>query len=163
MTPRWERAPAPPHMDGALLMDAVLRPHRSLSAAAFKLMLIVVIVINAVVAAVFLAQGAFPVAGFLGLDVLALWIAFRVNYRAAQREEHVRVSRDHVHVASIDPKGQTTHWVLNPLWARVGSDGRGVLIRAGRDQMRVGTFMGPNECASFASALSGALRKARGG
>ena len=47
--------------------------------------LIWVILVNAGFAVFFLAQGAFPVAGFLGLDVLALWLAFHFNYRAARR------------------------------------------------------------------------------
>lgn len=159
----WERTPEPPHLNGVLFMDAVLRPHRSLSLAAFKLMLIVVIAVNAIVAGVFIAHGAFPVAGFLGLDVLALWLAFRWNYRAARREEHVRVSAEQVHVAAIDAKGRAQHWVLNPLWARVGRDGRGVLIRAGADQMRVGAFLSPKECDSFAAALGNALWRAKRG
>jgi len=88
MTPRWERAPAPPHFEAdALFMDAVLRPHRSLSLAAFKLLFGVFIAMNLAVAAFFLAQGAFPVAGFLGLDVLAVWLAFRWSYRGARRVE----------------------------------------------------------------------------
>jgi uncharacterized membrane protein len=150
-------------MSGELTMNAVLRPHRSLSLTAFKLMLAVVIVVNLVIASVFIAQGAFPVAGFLGLDVLALWLAFRWNYRDAQREEHVRVSSEQVHVASIDPDGYAQHWVVNPLWARVACDGRGVLIRAGGDQMRVGAFLSPKECGHFAEALNAALFRARRG
>ena len=150
-------------MNGALFMNAVLRPHRSLSLTAFKLMLIVVIVVNVVVAGVFMAQGAFPVAGFLGLDVLALWLAFRWNYRDARREEHVRICTGQVHIASIDPKGRAQHWVVNPLWARVTRDGPGVLIRAGGDQMRVGAFLSPKECDHFAAAVDAALFRARRG
>src|SRR5262245_59744521 len=114
MTPQWERNADAPAMEGAMFMDAVLRPHRSLILTAFKAMLIGVIVINGVVAAVFLAQGAFPVSGFLGLDVLALWIAFRVNYRAARAEERVRLAADKLHLERRDANGVTRHWVLNP-------------------------------------------------
>jgi uncharacterized membrane protein len=164
MTPRWERIAAPPSFEGAtLFMDAVLRPHRSLSLAAFRLMLIVVIAVNLVIAVVFVAQGAFPVAGFLGLDVLALWIAFRLNYRAARVEEHVRVSRDCVHVASIRADGGEAHWTLNPLWARVAREGQGVLIRVGAEQMRMGAFLPAAECDSFAAALQAALHRAKRG
>lgn len=162
MTPTWERAPAPPPVDGALFLDAELRPHRSLSLAAFKLMLIVVIVINLAVAIFFLAQGAFPVAGFLGLDVLALWLAFRINYRAARRVERVRVTRDQIYVSSSDAEGER-HWVVNPLWARVLREGAGVLIRAGKGQMRLGAFLSPKECESFAAALNSALYRAKRG
>src|SRR5215475_13862932 len=89
MTPRWERTQTPPPLEGKLYLDAVLRPHRSLSLQAFKLMLILVIAINVIVALVFLSHGAFPVAGFCGLDVMALWLAFRINYRAAKAEERI--------------------------------------------------------------------------
>lgn len=163
MKPKWERAPDPPFVDGPLLMDAVLRPHRSLSLKAFKSMLIVVIGVNVAVALFFWLQGAFPVAGFLGLDVLALWLAFRWNYRAAKVAEYVRIAPGQVHVAAVDRHGVATHWVLNPVWARVARDGRGVLIRDGEGQMRVGAFLSPKECESFASALDAALSRAKRG
>jgi uncharacterized membrane protein len=150
-------------MEGQLFMDAVLRPHRSLSQRAFKAMLIAVIVVNIAVAAVFVLQGAFPVAGFMGLDVLALWLAFRWNYRAAQRAEYVRVAPGKVHVAAVSRDGVAAHWVLNPVWASVTRDGRGVLIRDGAGQMRVGAFLSPKECDSFAAALDLALHRAKRG
>ena len=164
MTPQWERALGPPAMDGELYLDAELRPHRSLSLAAFRLMLIVVIVANLVAAIVFVANGAFPVAGFLGLDVLALWLAFRWNYRAAQIAEYVRVGAHRVHVASVGVKSEEVqHWVLNPVWARVLRDGKGVLIRSGGRQIRLGAFLAPKECESLAAALDLALHRARRG
>lgn len=162
MTPTWERAPGPPLADGAVYMDAELRPHRSLSGPAFKLMLGVVIAVNVAVAAFFWVQGAFPVAGFLGLDVLALWWAFRFNYRAAQRVERVRITRTHVYVWSCDRDGER-HWVLNPVWARVLREGAGVLIRSGKGQMRLGAFLSPKECEAFAVALDAALFRAKRG
>lgn len=165
MSPRWERTLSPPIFETrTLLMDAVLRPHRSLSGAAFKVLLAVVIVANAAAAAFFLAQGAFPVVGFLGLDVLALWLAFRWNYQAARCEERVRVAAGQVHVASVDPRGRATHWVLNPTWAQLTRDNsRGVLIRAGQGQIRLGAFLPPEECDSFAEALGLALWRAKRG
>jgi uncharacterized membrane protein len=163
MTPTWERSPEAPFLDGPLLMDAVLRPHRSLSAKAFKYMLIAVIAVNVVVALFFWAQGAFPVAGFLGLDVLALWLAFRINYRAGKAAEYVRIAPGKVHVAAVGKDGDAVHWVLNPVWARVARDGRGVLIREREGQMRLGAFLSPKECDSFAEALSLALHKAKRG
>jgi uncharacterized membrane protein len=150
-------------MDGQLFMDAVLRPHRSLSLRAFKLMLIAVIVVNVAVAVVFVSQGAFPVAGFMGLDVLALWLAFRWNYRAAQAAEYVRVAPGRVHVVAVDKDGAATHWVINPVWARVARDGRGVLVRDGAGQLRLGAFLSPKECATFAAALDAALWRAKRG
>lgn len=131
--------------------------------AAFKLMLGAAIVVNLAVAIFFVAKGAFPVVGFLGLDVLALWLAFRFNYRAAQRVERVVVAKHQVYVASSDPGAPTAHWVLNPVWARVLRDGAGVVVRSGQRQMRIGAFLSPKECETFAAALDGALYRAKRG
>jgi uncharacterized membrane protein len=163
MTLTWERTPVAPEIGAALYMDAVLSPHRSLSAGAFKIMLIGMIAANAAVATFFWVQGAFPVAGFLGLDVLALFLAFRLNYHAARRVERVRIAREKVHVSSVDASGAEKHWVLNPVWARVVREGAGVLIRAGRTQIRLGAFLSPEECAAFAQALDAALYRAKRG
>lgn len=145
-------------------MDEVLRPYRSLSAQAFRILLIVVIVMNVGVAAVFAARGAFPVAGFLGLDVAALWLAFHINYRAARACEHVRISAREVHVASISASGKAVHWVVNPLWAYVRREKRGgVVIRAGTGEMRLGAFLPPKQREAFAAALDVALYRAKRG
>lgn len=161
MTPRWERWPSEPPLEGKIYMDAVLRPHRSLSLSAFKVMLTALIFVNGAVALIFALRGAYPVAGFLGLDVSGLWLAFWLNYRAGRVVEHVRVASERVHVASVDAKGMPRHWALNPIWARVEREGAGVLIRAGGDAMRVGAFLSPKESDSFAAALDAALYRAK--
>src|SRR5262249_36314179 len=96
-----------------------------------------------------------------GLDVLALWLAFRFNYRAARREERVVVGKHAIYVASSDPGGGTLHWTLNPVWARVLIEGKGVLIRAGKTQMRLGAFLSPKECQTLAAALDAAVWRAK--
>ncbi len=162
MSPHWERTSAPP-VSAKLYMDAVLTPHRSLSRSAFKLMLALVIIVNAATAFFFIARGALPVAGFLGLDVLALWLAFRWNYRAARIEERVRIGPQHVHVSRTGLKGDVVHWIVSTLWARVEHDGAAVRIRSGGGAQRLGAFLSPPERKSFARALDAALWRARKG
>jgi uncharacterized membrane protein len=163
MPARWERLSFAPNFDGKLYMDAVLRPHRSLSAAAFRVMLAAVVVVNAVVAGVFWIGGAYPVAGFLGLDVLALWLAFRANYRAAAAEQRVQVARDCVYVFAKDSSGGEAHWALNPFWARVENDRAGVRVHAGGGFIQLGAFLAPSEREGFAAALGAALSRAKRG
>ncbi|MES1201011.1 MAG: DUF2244 domain-containing protein [Pseudomonadota bacterium] len=163
MGPHWERTREPPHEDAPLYLDLTLKPHRSLSLKAFKWMLIAVIAVNLAVSAYFIAHHALPVAGFLGLDVLALWWAFRVNYRAAKAEEQVRLGREHLHVARRDPKGAETHWVVSPMWAKVAQDSGGVTIRSAGGCVRVATFLAPAERARVARTLDDALWRAKRG
>lgn len=143
-------------------MDAVLTPHRSLSRLAFGLLMGVFIAMNVAVGAYFAARGAYPVLGFLGLDVVAVWLAFHLNYRAARQREHVQVAAEHLHLARISPT-RTDHWVVSPMWARAQADGAGVRIASAGRAQRVGAFLSRAEQIAFARALNEALGRARGG
>lgn len=142
-------------------MDAVLTPHRSLTLGAFRWLIFVFAGFNLAFAIVFVAHGAYPVVGFLGLDVLALWLAFHFNYRAAQRRERVCVAADQLYLTRATRKG-ADHWVVSPLWAKVRhDDAAGVRIMSGGKTMRVGAFLSPKEQSAFAKALDAALWRAR--
>jgi uncharacterized membrane protein len=160
MTPKWERVAAP-QAHGPVLMDAVLAPNRSLSMGAFRLVIGSFAFANLVLAAFFLAHGAYPVSGFLGLDVLALAWAFRVNYRSGRARERVRVAPASVQVTRHRPDTRETHWAVSPLWAHVLDDPRAVRISAGGSDVYVGGFLSPDERVTFAQALEQALAKAR--
>ncbi|MFZ2030238.1 MAG: DUF2244 domain-containing protein [Vitreimonas sp.] len=163
MTPRWERTQSPPPLEGKLYLDTTLRPHRSLSLTAFRLMMLVVIVANLVIGAFFLTRGAFPVTGFLGLDVLALWIAFRINYRAAKAEEHIVLTPLQMQVERRSPNSETSYFVLNPVWAKAREESVGVSIWSGGRALRVGAFLSPDERAELARQLDLALFRAKRG
>ncbi|MBS0385080.1 MAG: DUF2244 domain-containing protein [Proteobacteria bacterium] len=163
MTPRWERTQSPPPLEGKVYLDTVLRPHRSLSLKAFRLMLSAVIVVNMAIAAVFLSRGAFPVAGFAGLDVFALWLAFRVNYRAAKAEEHIVLTPLQMHVERTSPSGASSYYVLNPVWAKAREESVGVSIWSGGEALRVGAFLSPDERSELARRIDLALYLAKRG
>ena len=67
------------------IFSAVITPHRSLGGPGFWLLMAAVAGLSFVAGIVFLLLGAWPVFGFLGLDVLLVFWAFRANYRAAAR------------------------------------------------------------------------------
>lgn len=143
-------------------MDATLTPHRSLSKFAFRALMTFVIAMNVAVGTYFVSQGAYPVVGFLGLDVAAVWLAFHLNYRAARQAEHVRVGPDHVHLERRSPRG-VDHWVVSPLWARVSLGASAVRIASAGSALSVGAFLSPKERREFALALDAALFRARRG
>jgi uncharacterized membrane protein len=118
---------------------------------------------------VFLLLGAWPVFGFFGLDVLLLYWAFRINYRAAAAYEMVTVTPLELKVRRVSHRGKISEWVLNPLWVtldRVTHEEFGIerlfLVSRGR-RLAVANFLSPNEKASFAKALSGAIGEAKRG
>ena len=102
-------------------------------------------------------DGAWPVFGFFGLDVLLLYWAFRLNYRHAEAYEEVKVTCSRLTVRKVSHRGRVREWVLNPLWVRldkVAHEEFGIerlfLVSRGK-QLAIASFLGPDEKASFAA------------
>lgn len=147
---------------------ALLTPHRSLGRTGFLILMGTLTVGWLVTGAFFLAHGAWPVFGFFGLDVLLVYVAFRLNYRAARAREEVSVSRTNLDIRKVAPSGKAEQHRFNPFWARFAvarHDEIGITSMAVEGQGRsvpIGGFLNPVDRESFAKAFSGALAKAKG-
>jgi len=86
--------------------ETVVRPYRSLNLFGFRLLMGALIVVNAGFGAVMLARGAWPVTGFMGLDVLAVYIAFRFSYAQSAALERITIADQSLIVARVDPRGR---------------------------------------------------------
>jgi uncharacterized membrane protein len=73
--------------DEPTLFSAVLTPHRSLGRTGFVVLMCLIGGISFVAGLVFFIAGAWPVMGFFWLDVLLVYIAFKVSYRSAAAYE----------------------------------------------------------------------------
>ena len=152
-----------------VLFDAVLTPHRSLSRRGFLVLMIAPSAVSFTAGVFFFLAGAWPVVGFLGLDVLLVYIAFRINYRRAAAFEEVTVTPSALTVRKVSHNGRAREWSLNPLWARLEKDeyeeygiSRLFLVSHGK-QLTIASFLGPDEKAGFADALTRALGDAKRG
>jgi uncharacterized membrane protein len=145
-----------------VFLDAVLVPHRSLSRRGFNLFMLVLGSLSFVYGVVFIALGAWPVFGFLGLDVLLVWLAFRASYRSARQREHVRLVEESLTVERIDRRGGHRRWLFQPYWLRVifeeeDEDTNRLAIRSHGRTLALGTFLGPAQRREFAERLQQAL------
>lgn len=155
--------------DEPTLFSAVLTPHRSLGRTGFVVLMCLVGGISFVAGLIFFIAGAWPVMGFFGLDVLLIYIAFKVSYRTAAAYEQVTMTASTLTVRKVSHRGQVAEWTLNPVWVRLQREAneefgiqRLFLVSHGR-RLPVATFLGPAEKANFANALSAALGEARRG
>jgi uncharacterized membrane protein len=158
----------PSHMPGSDEFRAVLRPHRSLGPTGFLVLMSIISAVSFATGAVFYLMGAWPVLGFFGLDVVIIYIAFRLNYRAGRLHETVELNSSDLTVTRFHPSGRTERFVLNPYWVRVrlaeGKDGRTDLrLHLHGKELSFGRFLTDDERRDFAKALTGALIEARGG
>lgn len=148
---------------------ALLRPHRSLGRTGFLILMGALLAGWLATGIVFLAQGAWPVFGFFGLDVLLLYIAFRANYRAARLREEVSVSRTALDIRKFTPSGRMTSHRFNPFWTRFAvarHEMIGITAMAVEGQGKsvpIGAFLNPDDRESFAKAFAGALASAKAG
>ena len=151
------------------LFSALLTPHRSLNRTVFLLVMAFLSLISFAAGIAFLLMGAWPVFGFFGLDLLAIYIAFRINFRRANAREEISVTPSELRLRRISHRGQVMEWVLNPLWVQldqISHEEFGIerlyLVSRGR-RVSVGSFLGPEEKASFSKALRAGIAAARRG
>ncbi len=119
-----------------------------------------------VVGLTFLLNGAWPITGFLGLEIFALWLVFRLNFRQQCARTYVQVTADDVLVRKVDGWGRERRARLAAYFARVEYDDRAPgphalrLATSGR-AYALGEFLTPKERESFARRLNQALTDAR--
>ena len=75
------------------LFSALLTPHRSLNRTGFLVLMVFLSAVSFAAGLAFLLMGAWPVFGFFGLDVLAIYWAFRVNFLRARASEEIDPER----------------------------------------------------------------------
>lgn len=153
-------------MDARLHMDAVLTPTRSLSRTGLCVVLGVLAAFNILLAIMFLVIGAWPAPIFLGVDFLAVLLAFHLSYRQARRRERVQVSADEVRVVHEVGAQKRTVWRSPTAFTRVEVEAKGepevrVTLALSRRRLVVAGQVSPQERTDFADALEAAIRSAR--
>ena len=146
-------------------MDAVITPNRSLSPRGFLILIGGLVALNVVMAAFFFTIGATPVPFFLGLDLLAVFIAFQVSFRRARTAERVQVSAEAVEVRHETPEGGRTVWRSPTAFTGVALEEAGhasrVRLSVSGRRLTVGAALSPKERIDFGQALDLAVRRAR--
>lgn len=151
------------------VFDATITPHRSLDRNGFRIVMTLVSLASVASSIPFVVLGAWPVAGFFGLDALALFIAFHANFRHARAFERIVVTPLEVLLRKVSHQGREAVWRSNPAWTKLErqtDEDYGLLglnlVSRGRS-VAVAGALSPGEREGFADALGAALAKARRG
>lgn len=151
------------------LFERRLQPHRSLNGVQFRRLMIGFSVIATATTVPFFLLGAWPIVGFMGLDVLIFYLAFRASFRSARAYELVRLNAVSLHVEKVSAKGKRRIFRFNPLWVRLEAQEdedfglRHLYLKFRKQEVEVGAFLAPVERAEFAKAFQPALAQARRG
>lgn len=151
---------------GAEAIVITLWPYRSLSLRGFQLFIAALASLMSLIGLGFYLLGAWPVIGFLGLEILIVWYAFKWNYRTGQLVETVAITPQQVDVTRTDWRGRTTTTRLDGAWIKaeleIQEKKRGRLyLRQHAHKLEIGAFMPPSEKPSLAKALNAAFSRLR--
>ena len=152
-----ETPPATP-----VFFERVLLPYRSLPPRGFNILMLVLGAISVAVGVTFVSMGAWPVCGFFGLDVLLVYVAFRLSYRSARQRETLRLADEEFTVERVGIRGDRRFWRFQPFWLRVvyeehPDQSNRLSVTSHGQSLAIGTFLPSPVRREVASSLREAL------
>lgn len=151
------------------LYTAVIRPNQSLGRDGFRIVMILCCLVSLVTSIACWRAGFWPIAGFFGLDMLALYVALKVSFKRGRSFEEVAISPLEVSLARIDPRGGRREWRFNPLWTKLTRLDdeefglRRLTLISRREHVVVARDADPTERERVAEGLAAALAQVKKG
>lgn len=144
--------------------EAVLYPNQPPPARNLVLLLVLVAGVAIGVGIGFFLAGAWPVLGFLGLELVLLVGALLWARKVATYAEHIRLDASGLHVASVAGRRVLRRWRFEPYWVQVRLDedrpGEPTLRLAAEGRtLTIGRFLNARERSEVAAALEQALAR----
>lgn len=148
------------------VFEALLYPRRSLSPRGFAILIAATGVIGFAYGMAFWLMGAWPIFGFCGTEWLLFIYLFRKHLRGDRRSERLRLYRDRLMVETLSPKGERQLYRFQPYWLQVILDEpdeyeSALYLRSHGKQLRIGTFLSPQERRDVAEELRAVLQRLR--
>jgi uncharacterized membrane protein len=149
------------------LFAATLTPHRSLTPTGKRVVIGLVAALALVPGLVFYGAGAWPVVGFMGLDVLGIWAALTISMRGGKAYEVITLWPTALELKKIDAKGgeEVLNFAPNAVKFLVDRDYNervtALWLKADTRKVPLGAFLSTDEKLSLSKVFGTALRKAR--
>ena len=161
-----------PDQNPRWLEKITIWPHRSLSPSGFAIVMGVLAGLLFLIGLGFFLAGAWPVIGFLGLELLVVWGAFKLNYRAARHRETIHTTTEELMVESQTPAGKQARKSFPIGWLRVSltpsetpvmksRDQQKIILSSHGEQAEIGKYLHPAEKAGLSRELGAMIDRAR--
>lgn len=150
-------------MTSANYLNLTIFPHRSLSKKGFHLLMFLVAFICLTGGFIFWYLGAWPVFGFLGLDIVLIYVAFKLNYRSGNMYERLFIISKKLKILRTLPSGKVQIWELNPYWAeanlvKINKHQSQLIIRSKDKAVSVGSFLNTYDKKKLKTKISYCLK-----
>src|SRR5690349_4081101 len=137
------------------LFAATLTPHRSLTPNGKRIVIGLIAALALVPGIVFYVAGAWPVVGFMGLDVLGIWIALTVSMRGGRAYEVLTLWPGSLELKKVDASGAQEVLGFVPTGVRFVIDRdfnervTALWLRDGTRKVALGAFLSADEKVSL--------------
>ena len=146
-----------------IFLNITVLPYRSLSKKGFKQLMFVVSFIFFSVGVFFWYIGAWPVFGFLGLDVFLLYYAFKINYKSGEIFETIKIIREKLSITRSFPSGKKQIWNLETYWTKVeilnpARNQHNLIVKSKDKVVLLGSFLNLNDKKKLLNQIESALK-----
>ncbi len=146
-----------------IFLNITLLPYRSLSKRGFRNLMFIVCFVFFSIGMYFWYIGAWPVFGFLGLDVLLLYYAFKINYKSGEIFETIKIIRENLLITRNFPSGKKQTWNLEPYWTKVeilnpGRHQHNLVIKSRNKVVLLGSFLNYDDKKKLLNQIESALK-----
>ncbi len=141
-----------------VLFQTELRPNRSSTPEAIRKLALVLSAVLIPAGLIFISVGAWPVFGFLGLELAALVALLNYHHKRSYIIERIAITADDLRVERIDPCGRRHEWHFQRHWLQVNVDedserGCALELRSHGRVLAIGAFLTPDERREVARCL----------
>ncbi len=148
------------------LFEAMITPHRSLTARVGRRIAFAMGAVAGLMSAVFAIIGAWPVLGFCGVEIGIAATLLVLHARAGRVSERVLLSERALVIVRTDARGRRAVCELPASWLSVRLEERAgvvprLLVRQRRREVEIARVLGEAEKREVAAALSGAVERLR--
>ena len=145
-----------------VLFETELRPNQSSTPGAIRKLALVLCVALVPAGLVFVYVGAWPVFGFLGLEIVALVTLLNYHHKRSYVIERIAITINELRVERINPWGQRSEWSFKRHWLQVNLDESSqrdcaLELRSHGRALVIGAFLAPDERRKVARRLRDAL------
>lgn len=149
------------------LFAARLTPNRSLGTRGMRVVIALVAIMASIPGVLFFSLGAWPIVGFIGLDVVLVVWALSTSFRQGKRYEEITLWPDQLEIKQVDGAGKEVLNRFAPRLVKLVVDRdfnertTGLRLKSEDRDLVVGAFLNQDEKSSFAKAFGTALKRSR--
>ena len=146
------------------LYSITLKPYRSLNKIGFITMMVVLCGFSFITGIIFMKKGAWPVFGFFGLDILLVYIFFRLSYKSGKEFEVINLTKKKLIIKKYKEKKIIKTYILDANWVKIQiqnplEHSSKLQISSKNKSIIIGSFLRLDEKIEVLQNIENALRK----